>query len=554
MVKFTAVILMFASSVQEHVEAASHLSTTEVPAGTGTGRRRQAESSAQPVQPSRDGRPPVEGKCLEAHCRAERARISASPMMLDALRAPNSPDVPSCCYSRMFSQQQDERCTQTPTTTAAPTSCMGDATSLRAGLRLDLRCTPPDLNMRVQCEYTTCSAPCSMQVVASNASSYYPEGIVSKSDGSPFTSADSFPELVTEQNLQTANDLYVLRMTCSSLMQSFPVQSGSCPADVGPIICAEGNRAVYYEMAFADGNQSALQRSGECDFGLPEYEGSDTCGMLAVDPSKVAYFLCGKTQINGRQYYCGDWVSKQDGTCLESGFETCTVANGPVKISEAECANNVFLQKLVRGSDENPYCGPLLRGGCCVSSMFHALTDDDENSMWPLCVRTWATSTCGVDLSTTCTNDEIMLTLSVEVTITIKMERRLSTTSGSCTDHEAKVLSRRIGSALAKSSAEAREASAKSVVISDSTCMNNTADQVIVTDLVVHGDNAVARQRAVVAAASSPDFSLHLLEEGVQVASIRVRGAAAMNTTDSTSNGYNSAAFSILAASALAFF
>merc|ERR1712232_1197717 len=111
--------------------------------------------------------------------------------------------------------------------------------------------------------------------------------------------------------------------------------------------------------------------------------------------------------------------------------------------------------KFARGSDENPYCGPLLRGGCCVASMFLALTEDDETSMWPLCVRSWVTNTCKVNLGSPCTNDEVEKTFVVEVKITMNSMRRLGdATSTSCTDHEAKLFSNKVGKALTMTSTE----------------------------------------------------------------------------------------------------
>lgn len=246
--------------------------------------------------------------------------------------------------------------------------------------------------------------------------------------------------------------------------------------------------------------------------------------MLNLHPSKLTYFLCGTTQIQSKLTYCGDWVSKQDGKCVKNSYESCSVAHGPVKIFENECPNNAFLKKMVHGSDENPYCAPLLRGGCCVASMFHALTDDDESSLWPLCVRTWATQTCGVDLSSTCTNTEISQIRNVQITITIKRQalRRLGDVK--CTDHEARQFSGKVGKALSKTSVDASNAGARPIVISDSACMDTTGDRKLVTDLVVRGENVDARLNSVVAAANSGDFGTHLQEEGIGVDTIQVRG------------------------------
>merc|ERR1719359_2559843 len=128
-----------------------------------------------------------------------------------------------------------------------------------------------------------------------------------------------------------------------------------------------------------------------------------------------------------------------------------------------------FLRKFVKGSDDNPHCGPLLRGGCCVSSMFFALTDSNEESLWPLCVTSWVTSTCGVDLSTPCGNEEVEKTwvVSLEITIgTPSIGRRLD--SANCTNKEADIFSKKLGKSLNDTSADAANAGARPIVLSDS--------------------------------------------------------------------------------------
>jgi hypothetical protein len=347
---------------------------------------------------------------------------------------------------------------------------------------------------------------------------------------------------ITQEQMFMLNQQFTLHQHCGDAL-SFD-ESNGC-TQVGHIYCTSANRPLLTTMVTNQENMMALEESGECNFGIFDSMNSEgTCGMLNLKPSKMMYFLCGTTQVETESLYCGDWVSNPDGQCASDRFsESCSLANGPVRINESECADNAFLEKFVRGSDDNPYCGPLLRGGCCVASMFFALTDSDEQSLWPLCVRTWASQTCGVDLSSPCTNDEVVETLVVEVELVITSVRRLSDdTSSLCTNKGAELLSKRLSAALNKTSSEAQGAGARTVVISDSACLGlaDSSSRTVVADFVLQADVGSAVDNSVVEshmltvsdAVRSSGFQANLKAEGVDTSNINVKTHGKSATTN----------------------
>jgi hypothetical protein len=481
--------------------------------------------------------------------------------VMQVLMATSYPDdVPSCCLSSISAGMFAGSC---GTTSPPPTTpCWGKQVALAVGVKVELQCSPPDMDYMQAPEGcyaydATCPAPCSMQAVAINGSTWQPLGVVLKANGEAISLESDLPSTlpITSDMLSNVNANYILKMTCSAMMYQNGPPEDTCSKDMGPLVCSDTNRPSFMQLIQTQEDMMKLENAGECSFGLGlasnDVSDDSTCAMLNLNPSRMMYFLCGLSQ--GGQY-CGDWVGNPDGqnsNCHHDNYESCKLTNGPVKIHEAECANEAFKTKFVRGSEENPHCGPLLRGGCCVASMFLALTDDDEASMWPLCVRTWVTQTCGVDLSSPCTNDGVEQTLVVEVTITIDITARrlgdLNTTE--CTDHGAKLLSTRLNAALLKTSAEAGAAGARPLVISDSACGSGTGDRQIVTDFVLQGSNGITRFTTVAVAVESEEFSLHLKEEGVEFKDISVRTTGSSTSTSGPSSTSASAITTLSTAS-----
>jgi len=329
---------------------------------------------------------------------------------------------------------------------------------------------------------------------------------------------------------------------CSTKMSMANVSSSSTcpPEDMAARMCSSTIRPHLTALIEALDTMARLQKSGDCNLGVRSSgDSSSSCGMLDLNPMKTLLFLCGSTNAGDKQLYCGDWVSNPDGQCSESAsgqtHETCSLSSGPVQIHESECAGNAFLTKFAKGSGAKPHCGPLLRGGCCAGSLFFAMTDSDEASMWPLCVRTWATQTCGVDL-TPCHNDEVESTFVVEVSMTITTTRRLGQSLNGCTNNEAKLLSGKMGGALAKTSAKAGAAGARPIVLSDSSCLDGGArGRTVVTSFVLQGSDAAARSQDVQAALGTSEFQSQLSAQGVQATNFTVKGlgttAAATTTT-----------------------
>lgn len=467
-----------------------------------------------------------------------------------------------------------------PSTQSPPSSqetedtdvCVGKAISFTAGMRIRSSCHPPqtsgDYNSCYEDGTSECAARC-FSAVAINASSYYEMGVVLKKDGSALSAADEndFPfSAITKDQLEDLTSKYILHRSCNAMRYSDTSMDDCKPQ--GPTICSSTNLPLVTKMVQAQESMMNLQKSGECDFGMGDVmegaEGGGKCSMLSLKPSNMMYFLCGTTQTGNEKMYCGDWVGNPDGQCSArkgDQIEGCSLANGPIRIQESECAGNAFQKKFVRGSDDNPYCGPLLRGSCCVASMFFALTDSDEQSLWPLCVRTWATQTCGVDLSAPCTNDEVEETLVVEVRLTITSERRLGDSlSTKCTNKEAELLSRKLSAALHKTSAAAQEAAARPIVISDSSCLaeSNAEGRTVVTDFVVQGrvgasnkDSNAAHLAAVSAAAKSPDFQTNLKAAGIDASNITVKVNGKSSKAGGSTSGAKGSATNVLLQTAI---
>lgn len=282
-------------------------------------------------------------------------------------------------------------------------------------------------------------------------------------------------------------------------------------------------------MIVAQGQMERLARSNECFFGgmtenrtrTRTERSIDTCQMLSVDPSRALMFMCASTEVDGNQLFCGDWVTNPDGECsgAHRNYESCTVANGPVRIGEEECANQAFLQKFVRGSTDRPYCDPLIRGGSCVPAMFFAFTDDDDASLWPLCVRTWAKETCGVNFDVSIEGFNVASLHTVQVTLTFEHAARRLQLEASCTNHGARALSAKLSRALGSTSREAGD-SANPIVVSDSDCISESISKlsprrVVVVELIVKGDDSQAKAAYVAEVARSIAFSSNLRAEGV---------------------------------------
>jgi hypothetical protein len=323
------------------------------------------------------------------------------------------------------------------------------------------------------------------------------------------------------------------------MQQKVQMSSADKCKEMGDVFCSNEDLPHFKAMIQAQDTMAQLQRSGDCQFAMNFSDsGGKSCETLSLNPAKMLYFVCGKTQAAGNQLYCGDWVSNPDGQCAPNSHETCSLSSGPVAILESECAGNAFLKKFAKGTGDKPHCGPLLRGGCCAGSLFYAMTDSDESSMWPLCVRTWATQTCGVDL-TPCGNDEVESTFTVEITLTLSTpDRRLGESANStCSNHEARVLSGKMGDALAKVSTKAKATGAKPVVISDSSCLDASAkDRTIVTSFVLQGSGADARSKDVKAALATSEFQTQLTAQGVKAKNIAVTGGSS-STSGTTSSG-----------------
>jgi len=532
------------------------------------GEKPSSGGGSAPFDPSK-----LEGKCLDA-MRAYNAAMDSGgtaliKMSMEASMGDIMGDIPQCCIDNM------QTVSSQPTPASQKPSCMGAATAFSVGMSLSTRCTPPDgdyAQMQGASCYVSgkCSSPCAFQTVAFNSSNYREIGMVFKADGSSvsfgFSSSDLAPTAlsgsISEATLAQLKAKFVLKMTCNALMSSMSSSSSKCPAEMGPQFCSTANRHHITSMLQTQDTMMRLQKNGDCDFGMgmPD-DTSSSCGMLSLHPAKVLYFLCGSANVGGKQQYCGDWVSNPDGQCSESDsgktHETCSITSGPVKILESECAGNAFLKKFAKDSSSKPHCGPLLRGGCCAGSLFFALTDSDEASMWPLCVRTWATQTCGVDL-TPCNNNEVERTFIVELSLTITTsERRLGKSVNSCSNHEAKLLSGKMGGALGKTSAKAGAAGAKAIVLSDSSCLDGGAQgRTVVTSFVLQGSGADARSKDVHAALATAEFQSQLSAQGVQATNITVKGLAPQSGQgDSTSGGSQlaPAAIAMTAVMALAF-
>lgn len=282
-------------------------------------------------------------------------------------------------------------------------------------------------------------------------------------------------------------------------------------------------------MIVAQGQLERLAQSSECFFGgmtaNRTHKGTGTrigtCEKLSLDPSRALFFMCASTEVDGQQLYCGDWVTNPDGECSGDyrNYESCTVANGPVRISEEECSGHAFLQKFVRGSTDRPYCDPLVRGGSCVPAMFFAFTDDDDASLWPVCVRTWAKETCGVNFDIAIEGFNVVALHTVQVTLTFEQATRRLQQEPLCTNHAARALSAKLSTALRNTSREAAE-SANPIVVSDSDCMSESASgsppqRVVVAELLVRGGGSQAKAAYVAQVARSADFSSNLRAEGV---------------------------------------
>jgi hypothetical protein len=395
-----------------------------------------------------------------------------------------------------------------------------------------------------------------------NETNYHSLGVVQNRDGSVVTampedllSSTSYAGnvQVTESNLAKVNQLYHLKESCSSMMYKSQQASSSSDSsksceEMGPKICEGSDRQMMVEMMRSQERLQKLQTAGDCKFGLPSAsqsgdDSSSTCNMLELEPTRTLGFLCGRSEV-GDKRYCGDWVTNPDGQCSgHDNYESCSLTNGPVHISEKECAvepgqtEPSFLKKFTKGP--NGYCETLKAGGCCVGSMFFALSDSNDATLWPLCVTTWVTETCGIDLMELCPGTDSQETALVRVTSTIIETRRLSTTGVSkCTSVEAKSLSDKMGRAMTQTSSKAGSANARPIVISDSSCLNAGAtDRQVVLDFVVQGDGAADRQQEVLIAVSSPAFQENLRNEGVEATSITTKGSTITGTKDANDLG-----------------
>lgn len=525
------------------------------------------------------------GQCKDAMCDYMKVSAEGAAVMMKQMYPD---DIPECCLQEPsammmqgLGQYQCPGAATLPTTTVPSSlmpSCRVEA-ALTAGMSARASCMSFDRSVSPSdCIKgdNKCAAPCTMYYMITDSASYMSLGMALRKSDEADLGTDplggyngpygSQSVQITDDNVAEVNSKYVLQKTCQQVMSTHKAPEPCQP--MGDKICSEGSREMFIKMIEAQEDMMRLQRNDECDFNMGGmYQDSDTCGMLELNPSRTMFFLCGFTYVptyrvgadlteivkENKKTYCGDWVSNPDGQCSsDRGFEKCSLANGPVAIKESECEGNAFLQKFVKGSDENPYCGPLQNGGCCVASMFHALTADNDHSLWPLCVTTWAKETCGINFDFTCSNEEVEQIAVVDVEIILEVGRRLeesSRTAASCTNKEADLLSRKLGKALNETSEDAKNAGARPIIISDTSCLGNSENRTITVDFVMEGKlgasskDLATHREAVIKAAQSTDFQANLKVAGITASKINVKGAAggAANTTNTGGNGNKSA-------------